>query len=99
MFIKTVGGKEDGLRLFEDQLSFADVVELESQHAGLYYKRVDYKAAWWLRFNPDKAGRLTIGHVGHTIEQPLEIYHHDFMDGDWQAFTDCSLKEHFKKPE
>ena len=66
----------------KDRLTFQEVVKIEGSEAGFYYRRCNYPARWCFNFDPDKAGKLTIHADGNErTDLPVEMYHHDLMDG------------------
>lgn len=68
-----------------DRLSFQEVIELESNVPGMYYRRCDYKAKWCFRFDPDNAAKLTQYPDGGKPSSNGDWYHHDFMDGIYKV--------------
>lgn len=77
----------NGLRLKYRRFTFPELIEHESAHPGLFYKRTDYDAQWCITFDPNKAGLLRQWNCVTKKEGILELYHHDFMDGLFDVYT------------
>ena len=66
-------------------MNFQQVIVYEGAHEGSYFKRTDSDAQWLIHFDPQRAGRLVMTSIAKTHFVEIELYHHDFMDGEWEV--------------
>lgn len=67
-------------------MKFVELLEYESIHPGSAFHRVDPRRGWYIKFDP-ATGRLSQAVKEPHRQTSVSLYHHDFVDGEWEVYT------------